>query len=59
MFKETVKYLNKLKLSKEKHPFLIEFKDKANIILKEKGYSRTEVNELYRSLFEYRKTCKK
>ena len=55
IFKETIKYLNKLKLSKEKHPFLIDFRDRANRIFKEERYNREEINKLYHSLFDYRR----
>ena len=55
IFLEINTYLNKIKLNSEKHPFLVEFKDKSNFLLNSKTYSKEERHKLLSSLYEYRR----
>lgn len=56
MLNESVKYLNKLKLTKERHPFLVGFRNDLNKMFADRVYDRDKMKELYRSLFEYKRT---
>lgn len=58
IFKEIVKHLNKLKLSPERHPFLVDFRDKANNQIKKYHFNNHETHMLLKSLHEYRNNLK-
>lgn len=59
IFAETRKYINKLNLSEEMHPFLIEFRSNLNKVYKAGGCNHSGFHELFRSFHEYRSEIKK
>lgn len=54
IFKETCKYLNKINLSQERHPFLIEFKTNINKLKDNPILDKDKVNEIFSSLYRRR-----
>ena len=52
--KEIRKYLNKLDLCEENHPFLIQYRDELNYAVKYEPYNIVKIDKLHRSLFIYR-----
>lgn len=58
IFIETRKYVNKLKLSEDAHPFLVKFRDDLNKIYQNSGYNHNEYHKLFRSFYEYRAELK-
>lgn len=56
IFRETIEHLNKLKLSKERHLFLINFRDDMNKLISSDVFDAKEANELLNLLYDYRKT---
>lgn len=54
IFIETAKYLNRLKLSQDRHPFLIIFRDDVNKLFEENEFNAKEAQRLFNSLYKYR-----
>lgn len=54
IFKETYKYLNKIDLSKERHPFLIDFRTNINKLKDSSILDKDKVNEVFSSLYRRR-----
>ncbi|MBQ8997945.1 MAG: hypothetical protein IJ086_04535 [Clostridium sp.] len=54
IFKQSRKYLNKVKLTKQEHPFLYNFRNDLNITVKNCGYNRSLCGQLFNSFYEYK-----
>lgn len=58
IFIETRKYINRLNLSQEMHPFLVKFRDDLNNAYKNSRYNTNQYHKLFRSFHEYRTELK-
>lgn len=55
VFIGTLKHLNRLKLSQERHPFLVEFRDNMNKLFEtNQEFNKDEANKLFNSLYRYK-----
>ena len=54
IFKESRKYLNKAKLTKQEHPFLYTFRNDLNITVRSSGYNRDLCGQLFNSFYHYK-----
>lgn len=59
IFGEICRYLNKLKLSQERHPFLITLRKDINALMREDVFDREEADRIFNSLYEYRELLTK
>ena len=54
IFKETRRYINKLKLTEDKHPFLTGFRVDLNDMYKNEGYNRERYTKLFNEFYRYK-----